>query len=171
MVGVARGHHRADTLKPYSQKTSQSNHTRTTALSNSVKPSHARGATLNVYYSKNKTKALTPGLCCWHLVVRGARTALPQQWIIRPEVSTGSLLTAPGLGFRAEKALSYLKVRVAQSCPTLCDPMDCSPPGSSVHGIPQARILEWAAFSFSSRSSPPRDRTSVFNAAGRFFTL
>ena len=45
MVGVARGHQRADTLKPYSQKTSQSNHTRTTALSNSVKPSHARGAT------------------------------------------------------------------------------------------------------------------------------
>ena len=47
-VGVARGHQRADTLKPYSQKTSQSNHTRTTALSNSVKLSHARGATQDV---------------------------------------------------------------------------------------------------------------------------
>ena len=45
IVGVARGHQRADTLKPYSQKTSQSNHTRTTALSNSMKLSHARGAT------------------------------------------------------------------------------------------------------------------------------
>ena len=45
MVGVARGHQRANTLKPYSQKTSQSNHTRTTALSNSMKLSHARGAT------------------------------------------------------------------------------------------------------------------------------
>ena len=44
-IGVARGHQRADTLKPYSQKTSQPNHTRTTALSNSVKLSHARGAT------------------------------------------------------------------------------------------------------------------------------
>ena len=44
MVGVARGHQRADTLKSYSQKSSQSNHTRTTALSNSMKPSHARGA-------------------------------------------------------------------------------------------------------------------------------
>ena len=44
MVGVARGHQRANTLKPYSQKTSQSNHTRITALSNSVKLSHARGA-------------------------------------------------------------------------------------------------------------------------------
>ena len=45
MVGVARGHQRADTLKPYSQKTSQSNYTRTIALSNSMKPSHACGAT------------------------------------------------------------------------------------------------------------------------------
>ena len=45
MVGVARGHQRADILKPYSQKTSQSNHTRTTALSKSMKLSHARGAT------------------------------------------------------------------------------------------------------------------------------
>ena len=45
MVGAARGHKRADTLKPYSQKTSQSNHTRATALSNSMKPSHACRAT------------------------------------------------------------------------------------------------------------------------------
>ena len=47
MVGVAGGHQKADTLKPYSQKTSQSNHTRTTALSNSMKLSHACGATQN----------------------------------------------------------------------------------------------------------------------------
>ena len=46
---------------------------------------------------------------------------------------------------------------VTQSYPTLGDPMDCSPPGSSVHGIFQARILEWAAISFSNRSSQPRD--------------
>ena len=45
MVGVSRGHQSVDTLKPHSQKTSQSNHTRTTALSNSMKPSHACGAT------------------------------------------------------------------------------------------------------------------------------
>ena len=45
MVGVARGHQRANTLKPYSQKTSQSNHTRTTAMSNSMKLSHDHGAT------------------------------------------------------------------------------------------------------------------------------
>ena len=48
MVGVARGHQRADTLKPYSQKTSQSNHIRTTTLSNSMKLSHASGKTKDV---------------------------------------------------------------------------------------------------------------------------
>ena len=47
----------------------------------------------------------------------------------------------------------------AQSCPTLCDPMDCSRPGSSVHGISQARILEWVTISFSRGSSWPRDWT------------
>ena len=46
-----------------------------------------------------------------------------------------------------------------QSCPTLCDPIDCSLPGSSVHGILQARILEWVAISFPRGSSRPRDRT------------
>ena len=48
----------------------------------------------------------------------------------------------------------------AQSCPTLCDPLDCSPPKSSVHGILQARILEWVAISSSMGSSPLRDRTN-----------
>ena len=45
---------------------------------------------------------------------------------------------------------AYTHTEVAQSCPTLCDPMDCSPPGSSVHEIFQARVLEWVAISFSS---------------------
>ena len=44
---------------------------------------------------------------------------------------------------------------VAQLCPALCDPMDCSPPGSSIHGILQARILEWVAISFPRGSSDP----------------
>ena len=47
-------------------------------------------------------------------------------------------------------------VLVAQACPTLCDPMDCSPPGSSVRGILQARILQWAAMPSSRESSPPQ---------------
>ena len=56
---------------------------------------------------------------------------------------------------------------VAQSCPTLCDPVDCIPPGSSAHGILQARILEWVAISFSRGSSQPRDQTQVSCIAGR----
>ena len=60
---------------------------------------------------------------------------------------------------------------VAQSCPTLCYPMDCSLPGSSVHGIFQARILEWVATSFSRGSSRPRDRTRVAHTVGRCFTI
>ena len=47
------------------------------------------------------------------------------------------------------KVTLYLLVLVAQSCPTICDPIDCSPPGSSVPGILQARILEWVAIPFS----------------------
>ena len=58
---------------------------------------------------------------------------------------------------------------VVQSCLTLCDPMDCSPPGSSVHGISHARILEWVAISSTRRSSQPRDWTCISCLAGRFF--
>ena len=58
-----------------------------------------------------------------------------------------------------------VKVRVTQSCPTLCDPMDYT-----VHGILQARILEWVAFLFSGESSQPRDQTHVSHITGGFFT-
>ena len=60
---------------------------------------------------------------------------------------------------------------VAQSCPTLCGPMDCSPPGSSVHGILQARRLEWVAISFSKGSSRPRDWTRASHTTDWFFTV
>ena len=58
-------------------------------------------------------------------------------------------------------------MKLAQSCPTLCDPMDCSLPGFSVHGIFHARVLEWVAISFSRGSSWPRDQTKVSCIAGR----
>ena len=64
-------------------------------------------------------------------------------------------------------------ISVTNSCQTLCDPMDCGSPGSSVHGILQARVVEWVAISFSRGSSWPRDRTPVSYVsctAGRFFT-
>ena len=60
---------------------------------------------------------------------------------------------------------------VAQSCPTLCNPMDCSLPGSSLHGILQARVLEWVAISFSRGSSWPRDWTQVSRIPGKRFNL
>ena len=60
---------------------------------------------------------------------------------------------------------------IVQSCPTLCDPVDFSLPGSSVHGIFQARVLEWVAISFSRGSSQLRDWTQVSHIAGRGFTV
>ena len=62
-------------------------------------------------------------------------------------------------------------VLVAQSCPTFYNRMDCSPPGSSLHGILQERILEWVAIFFSRGSSWPKDWTLVSGIAGRFFTI
>ena len=60
---------------------------------------------------------------------------------------------------------------VAQSCLTLCNPMDCSLPGSSVHGIFQAIVLEWIAIFFPRVSSQPRDRTQVSCIVDRRFTI
>ena len=62
-------------------------------------------------------------------------------------------------------------MKVAQSCPTLWDLTDCSPPGSSVHGMLQARIPEWVAISFSRGSSQSRYWTQVSCIAGGFFTI
>ena len=62
---------------------------------------------------------------------------------------------------------SYL---VAKLCPALCNNMDCSPPGSSVHGILQDRIPEWIAISSATGSSRPRDQTCISCTAGGFFT-
>ena len=59
---------------------------------------------------------------------------------------------------------------VRKSCLTLCNPMNCSPQSASVHGISQARILDWVAISFSRGSSWSRDQTRVSCIAGRFFT-
>ena len=63
--------------------------------------------------------------------------------------------------FHCMRYLYAMHDKRLQSCPTLCDPVDCSPPGSSVHGILQARILEWVAMPFSRGSSRLRDGTRV----------
>ena len=67
----------------------------------------------------------------------------------------------PGFPSSASNPM-YTYVLVAQFCPTLCDPMDCSPPSSSVHGILQARRVEWVAMPSSRGSSRPRDQTHIF---------
>ena len=64
-----------------------------------------------------------------------------------------------------------VKMKFTQSCPTLFDPMECSLPESCVHGILQARILEWVAIPFSRGSSRPWDGTWVSCVAGTFFAI
>ena len=97
--------------------------------------------------------------CCWVTSVvsdsvrphRRQPTRLPHPW------------DSPGknTGVGCHCLLQCMKVKseseVAQSCPTLSDPMDCSLPGSSIHGIFQARVLEWGATAFSDNSRNPRD--------------
>ena len=77
------------------------------------------------------------------------------------------------LGYECQSRDTCVHAQLLQSCPTLCNPMDCSLPGSSVRGILQARILEWVAMSFSRGFSQPRDWTCISWGsciAGRFFT-
>ena len=79
------------------------------------------------------------------------------------------LLLSPSISTSMSLSCDWLLV--TQSCPTLCHPMECSPPGSSVHGVLQARKLEWVAIPFSRETSQPRARTRVSHTAGRFFTI
>ena len=95
-------------------------------------------------------------------------TSAAQLWYIlwtRTFNDTQCLLVSPPSLYCAVLCL------VVQLSPTLCDPMDCSPPGSSVHEISQASILEWVASPFSSGSSWPRNQTRVSCIAGGFFII
>ena len=91
------------------------------------------------------------------------------QWIFPAQYSHQGLLHCRRILYHLNYQVKWSEV--AQSCPTLCDPMDCSLPGFSVHGIFQARVLEWVAISFSRESSWLRDWTHVSCIAGRSFTL
>jgi len=112
------------------------------------------------------------GLACCYLCGRNESDMTERlnwtelNWVLQKKSSAIS-------GFRSywRKLTTESESEVAQSCPTLCDPMDCSPPGSTAHGILQARILEWVAISFSRGSSRPRDQTQVSHIAGRRFNL
>ena len=93
----------------------------------------------------------------------GSSLVVPRLRLCTPNV--GSRLGFPGGTDTFIYFFIYIYMKVTQSCLTLCDPMDYT-----VHGILQARILEWVAFPFSRGSSQPRDRTQVSCIAGRFFT-
>ena len=85
-------------------------------------------------------------------------------------------LSASAASYSIHLATSHTRIACppvlcASSRPTSCDSMNCSPPGSSVHGILQARILEWVAMPSSRGSSQPRDRTQVSHFVGGFFTV
>ena len=93
----------------------------------------------------------------------------------QPTDHQGSPLTVFYLCFRFISRLDlFMLLLLLFSCSAVSDsspPLHCSPPGSSVHGILQARILEWVAISFSSESSWPRDQTHISGLAGGFFTM
>ena len=97
--------------------------------------------------------------------------AKEDMWWKRKKPSSG--LWTPSLLFLLYHTQWWSKVDilVAQLCLTLCDPMNCSLPGSSVHGILQARILKWLAIPFSKGSSQPRDQTQVSCIAGDWNTF
>ena len=94
----------------------------------------------------------------WEAIPFSRRSSQSREWM-QVSCTAGRFYT---IWATREVGTFYVLCLVAQSCQTLCYPMDCSPPGSSVHGIFQARILEWVASSFSRRSSWPRDWTGVY---------
>ena len=106
--------------------------------------------------------------------------AVPSDWELPIHLCTSSTWSSVGTWqarhlTRSEFArlfsIAESESEVAQLCLTLCDPMDCSLPGSSVHGIFQAVVPEWIAISFSRGSSRPRDRTRVSHIVDRRFTV
>ena len=117
-----------------------------------------------------------PSKCCIQFVSKSGRPScghrtrkdqsssqFPKRVVLKNVLTIRQLHSSPMLVKKENE--------VAQSCLTLCDPMDWSLWGSSIHGILQARILEWVAISFSRGSSQPRDRTQVSHIAGRRFNL
>ena len=116
-------------------------------------------------------------LCAWHTTLVRTRygsqvTSCGPQCSLRCLNIEGRVRKlCPFLTLSMRVSVEECWVLVTQSCLTLCNPMDCSAPGSSVHAILQARILEWVAISSSRGSSWHRDPTRVSCIAGRFFTV
>ena len=114
-------------------------------VSDAIQPSHPLSSSFLM------NEVIIENCCCWVASVvsdsvrpqRRQPTRLPRPWD-SPGKNTGV-----GCHFLLQCTKVKSESEVAQSCPTLSDPVDCSPPGSSVHGIFQARVLEWGATAFS----------------------
>ena len=117
--------------------------------------------TIPTLEKRNKFRALSQD----YIIIKWHRLHL-NSGLCNSRASALNIYTMLPLG-----TLSWSEVKVAQSCPALCDPMDCNPPSFSIHGIHQTRLLEWVTISFSGGSSQPRDRTWVFCTAGKFFAV
>ena len=107
---------------------------------------------------------------CWFLILHLTFTLIPPGSQSRPTCLSYRLF----LGDLKTLNTTYIlkvKVKLLSRCPTLCDPMDCSLPGSSVHGIFQARVLEWVIISFSRGSFQSRDRTQVSHCRQMLYRL
>ena len=124
-------------------------------------PNHLTCLLRNLYAGQKATVRTGHGTTDWFQIGK----EVLQGCILSPCLLTYMPSTSwETLGWNKHKLESRLPAAAAkslQSCLTLCGPMDCSLPGSSIHGIFQARVLEWVAISFSRVSSWPRDRTQV----------
>ena len=120
------------------------------------------GITDSMDVSLSELRELVMDREAWRAVIHGVTESDTTEWLNWTELTDD-----PAIPFLCMK----VKVLAAQAYLPPCGPMACSPPGSSVHGILQARILEWVAMSFSRGSSQPRDWTQVSHITGRFFTV
>ena len=125
----------------------------------------AHHAPLSMQFPRQKQWSGQPFPSLGYLPDPGIKPASPVSSVMATEFFTAE---PPGKLFNHTMKM---KVLVSQLCLTLCNPMECSLAGSSVHGILQARIVEWVAISYSRGSSWPRDQTQVSCIAGRFFTV
>ena len=118
----------------------------------------------NIYYSSGAVMLIFS--LAVPLTFMASLKKLEGEYVLSVQAYIHRIVASFGINPRSDQIWS-----VAQSCPTLWDPMDCSLPGSSFHRILQTRVLEWVAISFSRGSSQPRDRTPVSGIPGRLFNL
>ena len=126
--------------------------------------------TLKSLHQHHRSKATI----LWHsafFIVQFSHPYMLTRWPFVGKVMSRLMLSRFVIAFLLSSKVKVKESEVTQSCPTLCNPVDCSLPGSSVHGILQARVLKWVPISFSRGYSRPRDRIGVSHIVGRRFNL